>query len=225
VFRAIWASSGFETPIDIEVNGSSGRSLAGTREAFEADTFTQTPWIHAQESGNQNSDGQRTPQEFGATFESFWRAVDARYPDALKSYETAHSFQLIGGTWRDWQTTANWADWGYADASNARSYNEEMQYRIDLLAEDGIVVIPVYTAELIDALIARIPGGYLSIEDDSIRHYNGVGNFLIALATFHSLGFDVTTLDFSTVTIHEDPTTDAAYKALCVNVIVDLGGD
>lgn len=219
VFRNIWAASGLSYPARVEKNGASGRSLANTRLAFEDDSFADTPWIHTQESGNQDADGQRTPEEFGDTFEQYWREVDRRYPGSIKTYETAHSFLLVGAAWRDWHTTENWQDWGYLSRDQARSYNAEMLRRIAILAEDDIVVIPVYTAEYIDALIARIPGGYPSIEDDSVRHYNGTGNFMIALAKFKALGYDVDDLDFSTVTIHEDPATDTARKALCVDVI------
>lgn len=219
VFRRIWAASGLSTPVRVITDGASGRSLANTRLAFEADTFADTPWIHTQESGNQNSDGQRTPEEFGDTFEQYWREVDRRYPGSIKTYETAHSFLLAGETWRDWHTTENWQDWGYLSRDEAISYNDEMLRRIAILAEDDIVVIPVYTAEYIDALVDRIPGGYPSIEDDSVRHYNGTGNFMIALAKFKALGYDVDVLDFSAVTIHEDLVTDAALKALCVDVI------
>lgn len=219
VFRNIWAASGFSTPVRVVTDGASGRTLANTRLAFEDDTYADTPWIHTQESGGQNSDGQRTPEEFGDTFEQYWREVDRLHPGSIKTYETAHSFLRIGEAYRDWQTTENWSDWGYLSRNEAISYNAEMLRRIAILAEDDIVVIPVYTAEYIDALIARIQGGYPSIEDDGIYHYNGTGNFMIALAKFKALGYDVDDLDFSAVTIHEDRATDTARKALCVDVI------
>lgn len=220
VFRAIWQASGYTGPVDVEVNGGSGRPLAGTQDAFEGHDFAGTPWIHAQESGDQNDIGQRTPEQFGDTFEAFWRAVDHRYPGSVKSYETAHSFQMKGAEYRDWQTTLNWARWGYSSPSQAISYNDEMLRRIQILANDGIIVHPVYTAEYIDALIARIPGGYSTIEQQTNpRHYNGIGNFMIALAMFKGLGYDVHALDFSTVTIDPDPVKDAQYKALCLEVV------
>lgn len=219
VFRAIWDASGFDSPASVRVDGVGGRVLERTRLAFEGDSFADTPWIHAQESGDQDNDGQRTPTEFGDTFEYFWRAVDERYPGSIKTYETAHSFRRLDEQWRDWQTTLNWQDWGYLSREEAISYNAEMLRRIAILAEDDILVIPVYTAEYIDALIARIPGGYPGIEDADAYHYNGVGNFMIALAKFKALGYDVNQLDFNAVAIHSDPATDAAYKNLCVVII------
>ena len=221
VFRNIWAASGFSTPVRVVKDGASGRTLANTRLAFEDDTYADTPWIHTQESGGQNSDGQRTPEEFGDTFEQYWREVDRRYPGSIKTYETAFSFGAARAAQdgRDWEGTQHWQDWGYLSEADAISYNDEMLRRITLLADDDIVVIPVYTAEYINVLIARIPGGYPSIEDDGPYHYNGVGNFMIALAKFKALGYDVDDLDFSTVTIHEDPATDLARKVLCVDVI------
>lgn len=219
VFRNIWAASGFTNPVRVVRDGSSGRSLANTHLAYEGDSFAGTPWIHTQESGGQG-DGERTPEEFGDTFVEHWRAVHEDNSGSIKTYETAHSFRLIGVRDRDWQTTENWADWGYLSQDEAISYNAEMLRRIAILAEDDIVVIPVYTAEYVDALIARIPGGYPSIEQtDNPRHYNGTGNFMIALAKFKALGYDVNELDFSSVTIHEDLATDTARKALCVDVI------
>lgn len=220
VFRTIWAASGFDAPARVRIDGGSSRSLAGTATALRNGRVSGAPWIHVQESGNQNQAGQRTPLEFGATFEAFWRAVDDRHSGALKTYETAHSFQRTGQAWRDWQTTANWAQWGYSSEAEAISYNAEMLRRIDILAADGIVVLPVYTAEYMDALIAQIPGGYQSIEAAGHPyHYNGVGNFMVALAMFKALQIDINSLEFSAVAIHPDPATDSAYKTLCLDIV------
>lgn len=224
VFQNVWQASGFPGPASVRVDGVSGRSLAGTAAALhDRSPLVRRPWLHVQESGNQKTDGQRTPEEFGATFEAFWREVHRQHPDALKTYETAHSFQRIGKPWRDWQTTANWRRWGYASETEAISFNDEMLRRITLLAQDGIVVTPVFAAEAIDALIERIPGGYASVEAAaSPNHYSGVGNFMIALAMFKALGIDLDELDFSGVAVHLDPALDEAYKTLCIEIITGL---
>jgi len=219
-FRNIWAASGFTAPTQVVQNGQSGRSLANTALAISGQSFASAPWLHVQESGDQNSAGQRTPTEFGATFEAMWRSNYARFPQGIFTYETAHSFNRIGERYRDWETTADWSFWGYASQGAAISYNAEMRRRIAILAADGIVVRPVFTAEYINALIAVIPGGYATIEADANPyHYDGVGNFMIALAKFHALNYDVNELNFSTVTINADSTTDASWKQMCVSVI------
>lgn len=219
VFRAIWDASGFTAPTQVQTRGVGGRSLQGTYEAWSKDSYASTPWIHTQESGDQSDAGQQTPVEFGNTFEAYWRAVDAKYPSALKTYETAHSFLLLGTQWRDWQSTQNWQRWGYASQAEAISYNAEMLRRIQILKDDGIVVHPVYTAEYIDALIARIPGGYPTIEvDGNPRHYNAIGNFMIALAMFKALGYDISSLNVSGITVDNDSALNTQYKTLCLEV-------
>lgn len=219
-FRNIWAASGYTAPAQVVQNGQSGRSLSNTALAIAGQSFASTPWLHVQESGQQyNIVGQRTPVEFGATFEAMCRANYARFPQGVFTYETAFNF-MNNPDPRDWESTSLWSTWGYASQGAAISYNAEMRRRIAILASDGIVVRPVFTAEYINALIAVIPGGYTTVEESTQpRHYAGVGNFMIALAMFHALNYDVNELNFSTVTINADPTTDASWKQMCVSVI------
>lgn len=222
VFIDIYVASGGQafaaTPT---INGSSGRSLADTATYVLGRTTAGNPWVHIEESGDQNANGQRTPLEYGATFEAFWRAAHARWPNALKTAANAPNFgRAIGEQWRDWETTSNWADWGYASEGAAISYNAEMIRRIDILAADGIEVIPFYVAERANALANVIPGGAATLySDTNPYHWSAVGRLIQALESFRALGYDVNTLDLDVVSVHTNPATDAVYKQHCLDVI------
>jgi hypothetical protein len=155
-----------------------------------------------QESGGQNStdDSQVTAAAFGATFQQGWVDIEAQYPGCFKSYETAHSFSPA----RKAEQYRNWD-----------SYNVEMLSRVTTLAGLGINVNVVDTARYIDLLIASL--GYDTVcfpdADANAYHFQGIGNFGIALGMYKQFGYDVTTLDHSGITL------DSTQKTTVVGII------
>ena len=207
---------------DLESLG--GRSLAGTMTVAQANVGQPGAWIHVEESGGQDNTGQYTPLEFGDTFEAGWRAIHALNPTSIKSAANAPNFGRDPFMrYRDWQFRNQWSEWGYASEAAAISYNEEMLRRIDILALDGIDIIPIFIAERGDELGALLPSVNDLYSDTNLYHWSAVGRLIQVLETFRCFGWDVNTLNLSTVTVHIDPTTDAAWKALCVQVINNVG--
>lgn len=202
-FKRMWEAEGFDSILGNDTSsdaGVSGRSLAGALTYLLTRTFAGTPWIHVQESGNQNLDGQRTASEWGGTFQQGWVDIEARWPGCFKSYETAHSFSPA----RKAQAYRNW------DA-----YNTELRSRVATLAGLGIDVKIVETEYYIDFMIAEL--GYDAVcfpdTDPNAYHYQGIGNFTIALAMFKRFNYDVTTLDHSTINLN------ASHKATAVSIV------
>lgn len=186
-FRTLWDSSGYTSPVQQVNNGVGGRSLANSRIAYQGDTYASTPWIHVQESGDQNNDGQRTASEWGATFQAFMEEIAADHPGAIISYETAYSFSDA----RKAQPYRNWD-----------TYNTELRSRVATLAGNGITVHIVETEYYILLAVGSLTYDVVCFPDgeSNAYHYQGIGNFVIALAIFKALGYDVTTLDQSSFT-------------------------
>lgn len=222
-FKNIWDASGFTAPTTYRSDGQSGMDIVDMLGWFNADTFAGTPWIHAQDSGQQGVDI-NTPEKFGDAFEAFFRAVYARYPQAIMSYESAYSFgdARAATVDRDWESTQHWAYYGYASQGVAKSYNQVLYERVQVLRDDGIYVYPIYTCEYINELEARI--GYAALESDTDPfHYDGVGNLLVALAMYKGLGYNINTLNLSTITVNPDPATNTSLKNTCIDIINTLG--
>lgn len=198
IFEIIWGDSGYAAPTSVTIDGVGGRWLAATRTAYEADSYAGTPWIHVQESGNQNQDGQRTASEWGDTFQSFMQAIATDYPGALITYETAYSFEREADAYRNWT-----------------SYNVELYSRVATLAGLGVDVIVVDTDTNIKALVTELTYDVVCFPDNATDayHYQGIGNLMIALTMFDALGYDVTALDLSGVNVLE------AHKTAAIVVI------
>lgn len=199
-FKIMWEASYTPATIDTHyLNGQSGRSLANTLLRCLSRTHAGTPWIHMQESGDQNNDGQRTASEFGETFQQGWEDVYALWPDGFFSYETAHSFSPArkATAYRNWDT-----------------YNVELRSRITTLAGLGITVHLVETEYYIDLAIAEF--GYDTVcfpdTDPNAYHFQGLGNFIIALAQFKAYNYNVSALDHSGINL--DPTQKATAVAI-----------
>lgn len=198
IFEIIWSDSGYTAPTSITTDGLGGRWLAATRTAYESDSYAGTPWIHVQESGNQNQDGQRTASEWGATFQAFMQTIATDYPGALITYETAYSFEREADAYRNWT-----------------SYNVELYSRVATLAGLGVDVIVVDTDTNIKALVTELTYDVVCFPDNDTNayHYQGIGNLMVALTMFDALGYDVTALDLSGVNIL------AAHKTAAIGVI------
>jgi hypothetical protein len=201
-FRTIWEAT-LTPPTAVDTHyqtGVSGRRLQATLTYLLGRTHAGTPWIQIQESGDQNNDGQRTASEWGDTFQQGWIDIEAQWPGCFKTYETAHSFSPA----RKAEPYRNW------DA-----YNVELRSRVQTLAGLGITVRLIETEYYIDLLIAQLGYDAVAFPDAhaDAYHFQGIGNFCIALATFKALNYDVTTLDHSGVIL------DASHKATAVSVV------
>ncbi|MDP2876722.1 MAG: SGNH/GDSL hydrolase family protein, partial [Holophaga sp.] len=124
--RNVWQGSFPQPWPTVTIHGVGGCSLAMSTERYASLSAAEklaTTFIHFQESGNQQIDGQRTAAEFAATFETFVRTVSQGSPNAIISYETAYSFQREASAGRNWNP-----------------YNTTLREKINALREQGFVV-------------------------------------------------------------------------------------
>jgi hypothetical protein len=174
-------------------NGVSGRSLGGTRDHYNAaGARTDRDWVHAQESGGQNTGdaSQVTVEAFVLTYLNFWRGVHANTPNARKTYETAFSFgreSILDPDYpfRDW-TTRNAA----LVAANA------------ILYQEGIEVLLVHTDFFIKAVQSELGAAALWFQsgEENEFHYRGLGNLVVACAICKALRIPLTQLDLADFT-------------------------
>lgn len=169
-------------------NGASGRSLGGTRDHYlDASARLDAEWVHVQESGGQNTGdaSQVTVEAFVATYLAFWRAVHAITPNARKTYETAFSFGRESALDPDFP----FRDWGTRNAALVAANA--------LLYQEGIEVILVHTDFFIKAVQSELGAAALWFQsgEENEFHYRGLGNLVVACATFKALGHTLTQLD------------------------------
>ena len=205
IFKTMWdASYTPATYVDTSTSsGVSGRILNATVSYClgRVANFGGTAWIHVQESGGQDSldDSQETVEAFGTTFYDSWVSIAATYPGGLYSYETAHSFSPA----RKAQPYRNWD-----------TYNTEMRAQVAALALVGITVHIVETEARIDSLIAEL--GYDTVcfpdTDPNAYHYQGIGNFMIALTMFDTFNYNVGSL------VHSGINLNSSHKATAVAI-------
>lgn len=211
--------STYASPSDVDSQG--GRTIANTMIAAVNDPGGAGSWIHVEESGDQNKDGQRTPEEFGDTFEAGWRSIYAVNPTGYFTTAQAPNYgRTPGARWYDWSTKAQWPYWGVASEEVAIAYNDEMLRRIDILALDGIIVRPIFFKAREDEAAALLPNGYTDLySDTNPYHWSACGRLLEVMEKLRCLGYDCNTLDFSTVSVHTDSTTSSTMKAALLTVI------
>lgn len=141
-FQTIWRAT-YPTAISSRYsNGVSGSSLLSTLNRYISRGLTRNSavtWLHFQESGGQNSDGERTPEEFGNTFEQFVRTIRQQSKLAVISTETAYSFQRESTAYRNWT-----------------QYNVELKSRVAKLQSEGITVKVAEVDENIKTLVDRL---------------------------------------------------------------------
>ena len=200
--RNVWQGSFGQPWPTVTVHGAGGCSLAQSIERYANLTQTEkrdTTFVHFQESGNQQIDGQRTAEEFAATFETFVRTVSAGSPSAIISYETAYSFQREALAGRNWNP-----------------YNVALREKIDFLRGQGFTIFLTDTDAKVKELVATLGFGTVIKADGG--HYRGNGNLLIALSILNTLGYDVSTLSLSLI---PDDQVTPAHKQLCVSIAAD----
>ena len=207
-FTNIWNQS-YNSSIVPFIDGVGGTDLRGSRDRYRATANRDSAsWVHFQESGIQNAI-EDTPEEYVVLFESMIRSIVRDSPDAIISLETAYSFEAEAGAGSDWS-----------------QHNIYMLAKIDALHAEGI---NIYVAEVdrnIKELVKRkrtelgTDLGQREVwgdtNNDIGRHYTGLGNLMVALSLFDSLGYDVGGLDLGDIPNIEISIAD---KQLCVDII------
>lgn len=197
--RNVWQGSFGQPWPTVTIHGLGGCSLAQSTERYANLTSAEkqaTTFIHVQESGNQQIDGQRTAAEFAATFETFIRTVATGSPNAIISYETAYSFQREASAGRNWNP-----------------YNVALRDKIDALRSQGFVIHLTDTDAKAKALVAAL--GFNAVIKEDGGHYRGNGNLLIALSILDTFGYDIAALNLSSI---PDDQVTPAHKQLCVSI-------
>ena len=168
-----------------DIDGLSGRSLAGSHAAYDTSgSKASLTWVHFQESGNQDLDGQRTVSEWGATFESSITNIASDSSGAIISYETAFSFGREVESYRDWT-----------------DYNTQLYTSVAALSGSGITV---FVAD-VDSAIKHLQSAYTPADvwyqagDPNEYHYTALGNFQVAVVVLAALGYDLSSLSYSGV--------------------------
>jgi len=188
-------------PTTYVVNGSGGRSLAGTDTYYgtraERTGFT---FVYFQESGDQEETGQLTAAEYGDTFDTFITEINGNTPNAKIVTETAFSFGREATQYRNWD-----------------AYNTELRARV---AAWALLGTKIYISEVdrnIKALDLAIAGNvwFSSVESNSY-HYKDAGNLIVALSLLDALHHPMAGLDLSGIT-----NVTTAQKDACLQVIAD----
>lgn len=196
----IWPSVS-DKKLNLKSNGESGRTLAGTHQAYMSlsrEEQQSLDWVHFQESGNQLSGGgtQNTPQKFAGELKNFILNIKQHSPKATISTETAYSFEAEAIKGRDWT-----------------KYNEILNQTIEELRKQNIYV---YVAQ-VDANIKSLVFNMQRISDrkrgqeavwgdqDNIikRHYTGLGNTMVGLSILKAIGLDTNAIKLSNIPVSE----------------------
>ncbi len=196
-FENIWISNNETVPYTYRF-GVGGRSLAKTMQAYmDLSSVHIDDWVHIQESGNQNWDGQQTPEDFANTFEQFVQAIIERSPNATITMETAYSFERFTAG-KDWT-----------------EHNIALRSKVSQMQASGHNIYLVDVEPAISDLVALL--GFQSVVLEDGGHYTGIGNLLIALLMFKSLGYDINALDLQGISDISDYD-----KAQCLFIINQL---
>ena len=202
-FERIYIDSGYGTPTS-DFSGLSGNTLGNMQDTYNGDVpHTNPAWLHFQDSGSQKG-ATDTQTLFGDTLDTFVNTAFAELTDSATviSTETAFSFGREAEAGRNWD-----------------GYNDELRTR---LTAQHLVGNTVYIAET-DAHIKSLQNQvtpaevWFQVGESNAYHYKGLGNLMIALAMFESLGYDVDTLNLSG--IPEGGTITNARKQICLDII------
>jgi hypothetical protein len=200
------------------VSGRSGESLAQTHTHYNnvsSGTKNNRTWIHFQESGDQNKDGQATASGFGDTFDAFITAIRAVTPSALISTETAFNFDRgnphTAGAGQGSYVNENFRDW--------TTYNTELRARVAAWAALG-VTIPIAETDrdikLLQTAIGKSAVWFCVYNETNFAHYKGPGNVMIALSMFKALRYhDIDIDDLADISTDD---CSLAHKEACLEV-------
>lgn len=183
--------------LNIKSNGKSGRTLAGTHQAYlniSTNERKALDWVHFQESGNQLSGGgtQNTPEKFAHELKKFILDIRKHSPKAIISTETAYSFEAENMKGRDWTR-----------------YNKSINKTIEELRKQHVNVYVAQVDANIKSLVfnmQRISDGKRGQEavwgdqDNKIkRHYTGLGNTMVGLSVLKAIGLDLQSIRLSNI--------------------------
>ncbi|MCP3922796.1 MAG: LamG domain-containing protein [Desulfobacterales bacterium] len=169
-------------------------------------------WVHFQESGSfvrsDRDSHQTTLEDYKATLDGFINDIRLGSPNAVISTETAFSY---GRTYPDWT-----------------EYNAHLRAKVAELKSQNVNIILIDIDKLIKYaqssegfgdphLLWYFPG------DAVPYHYTGLGNYIIALAIYDGLGFDISNWDeaLSNDLISKVPNDQisSAQKTKCIEIV------
>lgn len=214
-FQAIW-NGNFTPATTVNIDGEGGMGLQRHNTRYTADTHYANEWVHVQESGGQDEPGQLTAEQFKATFIAFMEAIYANSPTGLITYETAYSFQ------RELEAGRNWDPYNAAMLA-AVSELSARATPINVLVVDVDTVIKRLVTALGYAVVNQqtgvTPANYTT--SNAPYHYTEVGNLAIALAIFKRLGYNVRSLDLSSVSTASNQVgrVTTAHVAACLDAV------
>ncbi len=196
-FLTIYAGNFDTTGLNFFKHGVGGESLQQSRARYNDNSnHPNATWVHFQESGNQDLDGERTASEFASSFESFVREIATQSPNAIISTETAYSFERESTSYRDWS-----------------GHNSAMKQKIAELQGDGINVYVAEVDSAIKVLVSNL--GFDNVMTSDGGHFQGNGNFLVALMMFKSLGYNLSSMSFDHISTSE---LSASERDLCLQI-------
>lgn len=197
--RHLWETSGFTPPSVFSRDGVSGCSLQDSNTRYTSNPIPNVSFAWFQESGNQDLDGQRTPDEWLQTFLSLMREVSTDHPLSVRIYESSYSFgpDRQAQPYRDWDP-----------------YNVKLIEGINTLKSEGITVVLIPTDSKIKLLVSELGYDIVCFPTTHINayHFQGPGNLLVALLVLHTLNYDISSLDYSGINL------SAAIIQSCINV-------
>ncbi len=140
-------------------------------------------WVHFQESGTIAKDSQRNLSEYTKTLDGFINDIRLYSPNAFITAETAFSY----GRENECNGCVDWS-----------AYNDHLRLKISGLKAQNVNILLVDIDRLIK--YGQSSEGFGSPDllwfpansDTFPYHYTGLGNFLIALAIYDALGYDIT---------------------------------
>lgn len=188
-FENIFAGTYTEKIIDTRISGVSGRSLIGHHDSYSStNNLADYSWVHFQESGNQNQTGQQSVDDYIKTFDLFVRDIVANSPNAIISTETAFSFGRETTSFRNWD-----------------AYNTALRLKVSQLRQEGIIVHIADVDEMIKLADEEFGAGnvWYQAGEQNNYHYTGLGNFIVALSIYKSLGYNLATLNLSRIPSNE----------------------
>jgi hypothetical protein len=190
---------------NIYQDGASGRSLAGTRTAYNAwSGRTTRTFLAVQESGSQGT-GQTTATAYGDTWDLFYDDFYANTPNAIWLNET--SFNFHRGVGEEFAEAGR--EWG--------PYNTVLRARIAARNRPDHIVI-CETDRDIKLLESQIGQSAVWIQPEEANpfHFRSPGNLMIALGYFKALRIhDVTLAHLADIGTN---IVSSAHQQVCLDI-------
>lgn len=178
-------------------NGASGRSLADSLAQYNltSERLDRT-FVFFQESGSQDWDGQRTPEDYGNTVDSVINAVLGNNPNATLLLSDSFNFDRgnphTAGAGQGGYTNEAWRDWGGQNSG----HNLALRQRVAARGKPNqIFVADVdYYIKAYQAIIGKGNVWFHVANEVNWAHFKAPGNLMVALAWFKALRYPIRSL-------------------------------